>query len=614
MEGCQGEEMKSEADKRSSLSTWNWSLSVILKVCLIFFTPFPSFSATTDNRLVFLGNKNIAPVVYLDNGIPAGVAVDIVHAIAGHLPQPVEIKAMDWSEAQSLVARGEADALIQINETEERKKIYDFSDSLLESHFSIFTRAGKLGISGLSNLRGLKVGVESGGLPRKQLENDPQIQIIIIPDFKEGFKSLSEGAIDAVVVDYRVGSYILSQSNIQNIKVTGDPISTSYSSFAVKKGNTKLIDEINHALASIKTDGTYQNILDKWKPKEGVFRTQEQITRIRYNTIVTLLSILILISAVYLIAYKKELFKRKRAEERSKEQHSTLLGIVNSMDALIYSVDKRYRYTSFNLRHAVAMKALYGAEIMLGQGLLECMTVPEDRETAKRNIDRALAGEYLVEESYSGEEIRSRRFFRVSHSPVKTEEEIVGVAVLAQDITDRKQVEEEVARVASFPLLNPQPVTEVDMDGRISFVNPTARRLFPDLEELGANHPWLQDWDTLAAICCGHGTTPDDREVAVADRWYRQTMYLVPEERRLRIYGFDITERKLTAQTPGELRTYSTRASPCIRSSTFITGRSVAWPLASITVARYYFRSATYSVAIGGSRARNHRPAAQDQP
>ena len=99
---------------------------------------------------------------------------------------------MDWLEAQALVARGEADALIQINQSEDRNEIYDFSDSLLESQFSIFTRTNKMGISGLSSLRGLRVGVESGGLPQQLLEEIPQIQLTIITSFLEGFKPLNE--------------------------------------------------------------------------------------------------------------------------------------------------------------------------------------------------------------------------------------------------------------------------------------------------------------------------------------------------------------------------------------------------------------------------------------
>ncbi|MCL4368019.1 MAG: transporter substrate-binding domain-containing protein [Actinobacteria bacterium] len=217
----------------------------------------PPVEATSATTLVFLGNKNIAPVVYLDGTIPSGVAVDLVHALAKHIPQPIEIRAMDWSEAQALVARGEADALIQINVNEERKKIYDFSAPFLESHFSIFTRTDMMGISGISSLRGLRVGVESGGLPQQLLAKDPQIRLTVVPNFLDGFKSLNAGTIDAVVVDYRVGSYVLAQNGIRNIKVTGEPIESSHSSIAVKKGNTKLLNEVNDALRIIKADGTY---------------------------------------------------------------------------------------------------------------------------------------------------------------------------------------------------------------------------------------------------------------------------------------------------------------------------------------------------------------------
>lgn len=404
--------------------------------------------ASQHERLLFLGNKNIAPVVYLDNGLPSGVVVDIVHALAKHISQPLAIMAMDWSEAQALVARGEADALMQINATEERNKIYDFSDTLLESQFSIFTPTNRVGISGISSLRGLRVGVESGGLPQLVLKEDPLVKLDVIPNFLQGFKLLNEAALDAVVVDYRVGSYVLAENKIRNIKVTGKPIASSFSSIAVKKGNAQLLDEINTGLRIIKADGTYQNILDNWKPKESFFYSREQITNVILYAALLSLLILLLIAVLWIVTFKKEFTQKKAAEEKLREQYSTLRSIIDSANALIFSVDRQYRYTSFNLGHAAAMKALYGAEIKQGQNLLEYMTVPEDREIAKRNIDRALTGKQLVEEAYSGEELRFRQYFQVSHSPIKTHsEEIIGVAVLGQDITARKHGEESLCRL-----------------------------------------------------------------------------------------------------------------------------------------------------------------------
>ncbi len=211
----------------------------------------------------------------------------------------------------------------------------------------------------------------------------------------------------------------------------------------MKRGNTELLGAINDALRSIKTDGSYQKILDKWRPTEVVFETRQQIAERIYLTITLILFALLLITVIWVLTIRKQLTGRKAAEEKLKEQYSTLHGIIDDANAFIFSVDRQYRYTSFNAGHATMMKALYGAEIEQGHSLLDYMTVPEDRETARRNIDRALAGEQLVEEAYSGEELRSRHYFQVSHSPIKVDKEVIGVAMLAQDMTERKQAEEE---------------------------------------------------------------------------------------------------------------------------------------------------------------------------
>ena len=411
-------------------------------------TQVPVASATSSVApLLFLGNANIAPVVYLDGTTPTGLAVDLVHALAAHMSRAVEVRAMDWTQAQGLVANGQADALIQINSTEARQKIYDFSDPFLESHFSIFVREERTGIAGISSLDGLRVGVEAGGLPQQVLGQDPQIALSVIPNFPDGFRALRDGTIDAVVVDYRVGSYVLATQGIRGVKSAGDPISSSSSAIAVRKGNSELLQEINSALQAIKADGTYQRILDSWAPTQGVFETQGQINDRIYETAIGVLAILLIMALAWLVTVNRQTRRRRVAVERQVEEASTLRGIIDGASASIFSVDREYRYTSFNAAHVGVMKTTYGVGIEDGLCMLDYMTATDDRVEAKRNLDRALAGEYLVEEAYSGEDDQSRRYLRVSHSPIKLGGEVIGVAVIAQDLTEHKDAEDALRRL-----------------------------------------------------------------------------------------------------------------------------------------------------------------------
>ncbi|MBC5816621.1 MAG: response regulator [Candidatus Eremiobacteraeota bacterium] len=52
-----------------------------------------------------------------------------------------------------------------------------------------------------------------------------------------------------------------------------------------------------------------------------------------------------------------------------------------------------------------------------------------------------------------------------------------------------RQAQLEIQRLASFPQLHPSPVIELDAAGTITYANPSAERLFPDLKLSGLAHP-----------------------------------------------------------------------------------------------------------------------------
>lgn len=113
---------------------------------------------------------------------------------------------------------------------------------------------------------------------------------------------------------------------------------------------------------------------------------------------------------------------------------------------------------------------------------------------------------------------------------------------LSAEMADRKRAEAETVELATFPRLNPCPITEADFGGEIHFMNPAAERLFKDLKQLKTAHPWLADWDAVVRIFREGSLDVHSRMVAVGETFYQQAMYYVKENRRIRIYGMDITE------------------------------------------------------------------------
>jgi PAS domain S-box-containing protein len=263
--------------------------------------------------VLFLGNESLPPMNFMSHGKPTGIVIDLCKALEKRMQHRVQIRLMHWAEAQRLVLEGRADALLQMNPNPERLKLYDFSDPLLISEFTIFTSAERLGLTSLRDLHGLKVGVEKDGLPFFSLQKDPSIIVKIIPDFIQGFSMLAAGAVDAVVADRWVGSYVLAENNIRGVRLIKEPISQSHSAIAVKKGNTNLLRDINTALADIRRDGTYDRIIDSWRSKEVVFKTREQLRHQAW--LITAITMALILALVGITTLVREIRRRNRAEE-----------------------------------------------------------------------------------------------------------------------------------------------------------------------------------------------------------------------------------------------------------------------------------------------------------
>jgi transcriptional regulator with PAS, ATPase and Fis domain len=118
------------------------------------------------------------------------------------------------------------------------------------------------------------------------------------------------------------------------------------------------------------------------------------------------------------------------------------------------------------------------------------------------------------------------------------------VAIRAAGERERGRAAAEMKRLASFPILNPNPIVEVALEGHVRFCNPAAEQMFSDLYQRGLGHPWLADWKSVLRTLREGKSKSMVREVSIDERWFQQTLHFVKDAQRVRVYGIDITARK----------------------------------------------------------------------
>jgi PAS domain S-box-containing protein len=122
------------------------------------------------------------------------------------------------------------------------------------------------------------------------------------------------------------------------------------------------------------------------------------------------------------------------------------------------------------------------------------------------------------------------------------------MVVFLRDITERKEVEKKIHHLASFPQLNPNPVLEVALDGKIVFGNAAASRVVREVAAGGLDGLLPIDFeDVVAALKARPGSTLF-REVPLKDRIYEVSMFQPEGMELVRVFMLDITERKHAEQ------------------------------------------------------------------
>lgn len=220
-------------------------------------------------KLVVGLDDQFPPMGFRDEkGNVVGFDIDLATAVSEKMGVEVELKPIVWDTKITALNQGEIDVIWNgFTITPEREKDVLFSDPYLENSQVIIVKNDS-GINNMADLTGKQVGL--------QLDSSAQGAVEKFPEVLESFKNLRKyedniqvlmdlelGGIDAAVMDSVVAEYQI-KVNDYDFKILEEDFGDELYGIGARKTDDSLVAEINKALNEIKTDGSYDEISNKW--------------------------------------------------------------------------------------------------------------------------------------------------------------------------------------------------------------------------------------------------------------------------------------------------------------------------------------------------------------
>ena len=218
----------------------------------------------TDEKetLVMATNAEFPPYEYYEGEDVVGIDAEMAAAVAEELGMELKIEDMAFDSIIPAVESGKADmGVAGMTVTEDRLKNVNFSDTYAKATQVVIVKENS-DIAGPDDLTGKKVGVQLGTTGDIYASD---IEDATVEQYNKGFEAvqaLSQGKIDAVVIDGQPAQEFVKE--VEGLKILDEAFTEEEYAIAIAKDNEELLEKVNEALASLKESGKLDEIVGKY--------------------------------------------------------------------------------------------------------------------------------------------------------------------------------------------------------------------------------------------------------------------------------------------------------------------------------------------------------------
>lgn len=226
--------------------------------------------APVESRLRIGITPTMPPLVFIENGEPAGAEVDFARALGGEWGLEVQLVTLPWEDQISALQEGKIDVVMSgMSITDERLGQVAFSQPYLKAgQMALVRREDESKYMGFSVILTTgRVGVERGStgeqLARQSFHG---ARLKAFDAIEKAADALTEGKIDLLVHDAPTIWWLAARRKAQGLVPIQKLLTEEHLAWAVRSEDSALLDRVNRTLEQWNRDGTLERIVKRWMP------------------------------------------------------------------------------------------------------------------------------------------------------------------------------------------------------------------------------------------------------------------------------------------------------------------------------------------------------------
>ncbi|MBR1568459.1 MAG: amino acid ABC transporter substrate-binding protein [Lachnospiraceae bacterium] len=232
-----------------------------------------SGSSSGGNTFTVGFDAEYPPYGYMDeNGDYTGFDLELAQAVCDLEGWELVKQPINWDNKDNELNSGAIDCIWNGFTIDGREDDYTWSVPYVDNS-QVIVVAKSSGITTFADLSDKIVGVQAASAALEVLQDEEQQKALAdtfktlqeFGDYNTAFTELQAGSVDAIAMDIGVAQYQIASRGNDEFIILDEHLNSEQYGVGFKLGNEELRDKINADLKTLKENGTFDSLADKYE-------------------------------------------------------------------------------------------------------------------------------------------------------------------------------------------------------------------------------------------------------------------------------------------------------------------------------------------------------------